>query len=384
VNVVDVAVILFAVALAGIGYERGLLRSALPLAGFVGGLWLGGRLAPELLSQGSKSAYAPVVALICGVGVGAFLAITLEGVGIAIEERMPQAGAIRRIDGFAGAILLVAMALFVAWAVGAVALHSPNPGVRGVRAAFQESRILRSLNEVLPPSGPLLNVLRRIDPTPAVRGPEPDVRPPDPAIASDPEVRSASGSVVKVLGTACGLGVEGSGWVAKPGVVVTNAHVVAGTDDTTVTPLDGAPLDATAVHFDPRNDVAILRVGSLGAPALSLVPDPQKGTSGAIIGYPENGPLAFAAARIGGTGTVLSEDAYGRGPVERSMTPFKGEVRSGNSGGPVVDGLGRVLATVFAANLGTKRPGGLGVPNSVVSNALSGPLEPTDTGPCTA
>ena len=74
---------------------------------------------------------------------------------------------------------------------------------------------------------------------------------------------------MRVLGTACGLAVQGSGWVAAPEVVVTNAHVVAGEDDTTVKLDGGDELDAQAIAFDPHNDVAVLRVPGLGAPALA-------------------------------------------------------------------------------------------------------------------
>ena len=74
-------------------------------------------------------------------------------------------------------------------------------------------------------------------------------------------MRAAGQSVVRVLGTACGLGVQGSGWVAADGVVVTNAHVVAGQDDTSVqVGGQGERLDAQAIHFDVRNDLAVLRV----------------------------------------------------------------------------------------------------------------------------
>ncbi len=102
---------------------------------------------------------------------------------------------------------------------------------------MQRSLILRELNAVLPPTGPLLNTLRALDPFPRIDGPEARVAPPRAAIARDPEVAAARESVVKILGTACGVGVEGSGWVVSPGVVVTNAHVVAGQEDTRVLPL---------------------------------------------------------------------------------------------------------------------------------------------------
>ena len=103
-----------------------------------------------------------------------------------------------------------------------------------------------------------------------------------------------------------------------------------------------------------------------------------------MIGYPENGPLTFTPARLGRTGQVTSQDSYGRGPVQRRMTPFRADVRSGNSGGPVVDLDGNVLTTVFAASTGPGAANGLGVPNDVVARALGGKLAPTDTGPCAA
>jgi S1-C subfamily serine protease len=286
-----------------------------------------------------------------------------------------------RVDGVGGALLLGALALVLSWAFGAAALNASSPGARDLRNALQRSQILSALNGVLPPSGPILNLLRHVDPVGRVRGPRADVGAPHAAIARDPDVRRAGDSVVKVLGSACGLGIEGSGWTAGRDLVVTNAHVVAGEADTTITAPSGTTYDATAVHYDPRNDLAILRVARLDLAPLRLANPVSSGTTAAVLGYPENGPFAISPARIGRTGTALSQDSYGRGPVEREMTPFRGRVRSGNSGGPAVDGAGRVLTTVFAAQQGGA-PGGLGVPNSVVRKALRGGLRPTGTGPC--
>jgi S1-C subfamily serine protease len=358
-----------------------LVASALPLAGFLGGAALGARIGPALLDQGAESRYAPLVAVLIGVVVGAFAAVALDGVAQALRPRIGS-GVVGTLDGIGGAALLGLLALLLAWGFGAVALHTSGHQARNLRETVQESTILAGLNDVLPPSGPLLHVLRRVDPTPPVQGPNANVAAPKGSIVADPDVERAAKSTVRVLGTACGLGVAGSGWVAGPGLVVTNAHVVAGEDDTTVTPNGGSELDVDVVHYDPRNDLAILRVPGLDLPALDLVASPAKGTDAAVIGYPENGPLAVVAARLGRTGEVTSDDSYGRGPVTRSMTPFRGEVRHGNSGGPVVDAAGDVLTTVFAASQGSGEPEGLGVPNGVVENALGGRLAPTDTGPC--
>jgi S1-C subfamily serine protease len=381
----DAGIAVFVFALAAVGWERGLIRSALPLIGFVAGAALGGRLGPELLSGGSESAYAPVVTLVSGLLLGAAMAILFEGVGSAIRQRAGMSEATGRLDGVGGAILLGGLGLLVAWAAGAVALHSSGSAAADLRTAVQRSAILGALNDVLPPSGPFLNVLRRIDPTPELEGPEAKVGPPDPKIAKDQEVDAAGESVVKVLGTACGLGVEGSGWVIGRDLVATNAHVIAGEDDTTVTPRAGSPeLEAEAVHYEPDDDFAVLRVPGLALPALRMDEQPASGTSGAVLGYPENGPFTVTPARLGTTAEVISQDSYGRGPVTRRMTSFRGDVRSGNSGGPVVDGDGRVLTTVFGSEKGKGRPaGGLGVPNEVAQEALSD-LEPTGTGPCAA
>lgn len=382
-NFVDLGIISFAIAFGAIGYGRGLVASALPLAGFVGGAAAGARIGPALLPGGGESQYAPLVAVLTGIVVGVFLAVALDGVGQMVRARLGH-GAPGAVDGLGGGLLLAALSLLIAWGFGAVALHASGPDARDLRQAVQRSTILAALNGVLPPSGPLLNVLRRVDPTPAIRGPEADVSPPDSAVTRDPEVEAAGASTVRVLGTACGLGVAGSGWVAGAGLVVTNAHVVAGEDDTTVSVEGGAELEAVAVHYEPRNDLAVLAVDGLDAPALRLAGRTPKGTDAAVIGFPENGPLAFTPARLGRTGTVTSEDSYGRGPVQRRMTPFRAAVRSGNSGGPLVDADGRVLATVFAATQGTGDSSGLGVPNSVVADALNARLGPTDTGPCAA
>jgi S1-C subfamily serine protease len=381
-NLVDLGIALFVLALGAIGAARGLVASVLPLIGFVGGAALGARIGPELLEGGSQSQYAPLVAVAIGILAGSVLAIALDGVAHAIRPQTGRGGILAFVDGAGGAVVLGALGVLLAWAFGAVALHTTGEQGREVRESVQRSTILAALNDLMPPSGPLLNVLRRVDPRPVVRGPDADVAAPDEAILEDPEVAAASASAVRVLGTACGLGVAGSGWVAAAGLVVTNAHVVAGEEDTTVRTSDGPELDAVVVHYDTRNDLAVLRAPGLGAEPLAVAGRAAKGAPAAVIGYPANGPLSVEAARLGRTGTVISQDSYGRGPVRRKMTPFRGQVRSGNSGGPVVGSDGAVLTTVFAASQG--EASGLGVPNGVLSRALSGPLEPTDTGPCAA
>jgi hypothetical protein len=379
VTVIDWIIVVFTVLMAIWGYAQGLVVGALSLIGFVGGGFVGSRVGPLLLSDGAHSPYAPVFALAGAFVIGGFLASTLEIVGVHLRNYLR--GPLGVVDGAAGAVLLACAGLVACWIGGAVALQTP--GARDLRRDIQRSTILRRLNDVLPPRT-VLNALARFDPFPQIQGPRAEVPPPTSKIARDPQVREAGRSVVRVLGTACGLGVEGSGWVARAGTVVTNAHVVAGEDDTTVQLRgEGDHLDAQAIWFDPKNDVAILRVDGLGsARPLETNVNAPPGTSGAVLGFPENGPFRVAAARLGATTTVITQDAYGRGPVRRRVTALRGHVRSGNSGGPLVDGRGRVLGTVFAATTGSGQRGGYAVPDTIVRSALDRAGRPVDTGPC--
>ena len=367
------ALVLVVVAALG-GALQGFVWSGLSLAGLVVGALVGGRLAPLFLSGGSKSAYAPAVALAGAVTFAVGLEILASALGAKLRRR--ERSGLRELDSVAGVVAGALTGLAVVWVLGAMALQLP--GQTALRRAVQRSLVLQRLNSIVPPRT-ILNALGRIDPFPGLAGPPLPSEPPDPSVLRRPGVRAAAPSVVRVLGTACGLGIEGSGWVARAGLVVTAAHVVAGEHDTTVATLSGASLRAQAVAYDARNDLAVLRVAGRTARPLRLV-EPVSGTSVAIVGYPENGPLDAVAGRIGVTRTVFSEDAYGNGPVSRTVTSLSGEIRHGDSGAPAVDASGAVRATVFASRLSGS--GGYGVPAGLVRRALSSARGPVSTGPC--
>jgi S1-C subfamily serine protease len=385
---VDWLIVLFTLLLAIYGYAQGFIVGALSLLGFAVGAFVGTRLGPLLLPGGSHSRYAPLFGLAGALLAGGVLASGFEGIGLRARSGLRLPG-LRTADGVLGAALTACVGLGIAWIIGAVALQSTNS--QPLRQDIQRSAILRELNQLLPPSGPVLHALARFDPLPSVRGPAAEVPPPTRGILAAPGVRTAERSVVRIVGQACGLGIEGSGWLAAPGLVVTNAHVVAGETDTVVQ-VDGHPPDlaATAVVFDAHDDIAVLRVPSLGVPALALVPDPRSGTAAAIIGYPLDGPLDAEPGRLGQTEQVSTEDAYGNGPILRTISSLRGRVRPGNSGGPLVDAAGRVLATVFAAITGGSprgRAGGFAVPNALVAHELAVARArhgSVGTGPCAA
>jgi hypothetical protein len=366
---IDWLIVAFCALLAFYGYLQGFIVGAMSLVGFALGAFIGTRVGPLLLPNGSHSQYAPLFGLLGALLAGGVLASGFEGVGLRARSVLRLPG-LRTVDGVLGAALTACVGLGIAWIVGAVALDSA--GSPSLRTSIERSKILRGLDELLPPSGPILHALARIDPLPSVNGPAANVPPPNRAVLSSHGARAAAPSVVRVLGTACGVGIEGSGWVAAPGLIVTNAHVVAGESDTVIQ-RGGQPPDLTAqiVDFDPHDDVAVLRVGGLNLPTLRLAARAAAGRSGAILGYPQDGPFNAEPARLGQTEPVRTEDAYGTGTVVRSVTALRGLIRPGNSGGPIVDASGDVLATVFAAITGGGDKGGFAVPNATVQRQLA-------------
>jgi S1-C subfamily serine protease len=190
-----------------------------------------------------------------------------------------------------------------------------------------------------------------LEPDPARRLPGPGAPEVEAAVAR------AATSTVKVLGTGCGRVQTGSGFVAASGLVVTNAHVVAGVDAPRVESRPGRS-SATPVLFDPDLDVAVLRVEQLDArPSPLLSTEVGRGARAAAIGYPGGGPLRAAPAVVLAQYDALGRDIYSRGLTRRPVYELQAQVRAGNSGGPVVDPEGRIIGVVFSrsashANIG--------------------------------
>jgi uncharacterized membrane protein required for colicin V production len=361
----DVIALVIIVLTTLAGFRRGLVTGVLSLAGLAGGAYVGARVGPSLIGA-THARWLPLVAL----GGAILLASVGQSIGVMIGRHLRRGllvlGPLRVFDNVGGSMLGAAIGLAICWVVGAVLLYLP--GQTELRRYVQESSILTTLNDQFPPAK-LIDRLGRIDPFTAITGPQASVDAPDPSVLGAAGINASARSVVRVVGYACGLGIEGSGWVAGPGLVVTNAHVVAGVNAPRVERNGGgALLKATVVSFDRTNDVAVLRVPGLRAPALRLL-DAGQGTAGALLGYPGNGPYTETPVRIGKNVPIIGRDAYGRFPTSRVVTTVRGTIRSGNSGGPIVDPQGRVIATVFALRRGSD--GGYGVPTAFVRAALA-------------
>lgn len=371
VDLIALAVIVLSVLA---GFRRGLVVGVFSLAGLALGAYVGARVGPSIV--GERARWLPVVAL----GGAILVASVGRAIGAMIGRHLRRGllvlGPLRVFDNVGGAMLGLAVGVVLCWAIGAVLLYTP--GQTELRRYAQDSAVLSRLNTEYPPSR-LIDTLANIDPFATLAGPAAGVDAPDPAVLNSSGVNGAALSVVRVIGHACGLGIEGSGWVAAKGLVVTNAHVVAGVDSPRVDRNDGVLLDATVVSFDKVNDIAVLRVRGLTARPLPLV-DAVENTPGALLGYPRNGPYAETPVRVGREAQIIGRDAYGTFPTPRRVTTLRGSVQSGNSGGPVVDAEGRVLTTVFAQRAGTD--GGYGVPSSIVRTALVTAGEKAIRAPC--
>lgn len=347
------------------GFRRGLVLSAFSLVGLAVGAYVGSRIAPHILSGGSDSKWTPVAGLIGAVLGAVLLQFGALTVGSFIRGGM-RFTALRLVDSAGGLLLGGAIGVGIVWVGASVALLSP--GETGFRHEVERSAIVKQLDSALPPRT-LLNLLDRIDPLPSVIGPRAPSLPPSEGVLRDPSIRAATTRIVKILGTACGQGVEGSGWVAGRNLIVTAAHVVAGEHDTIVRiPGRVLPPLADVVVLDIHNDVAVLRVSGVDLKPLRFA-DPESDASVAILGYPLDGGLTATPARIGRTATVLTQDALEHGPVARSITAVAGRIQYGDSGGPAVDTAGRVESMVFAKRRGS--PSGFGVPPSIIRSDLA-------------
>ena len=378
VALIDWFIIGFVLLAAAWGFRQGLIVGLFGLSGLVIGVVLGSRVTPLLLDSGSNSPYTPLFALL-GAVLGGTLALAVAiSLGDGLRTLAVRGPFGRLLDGTGGALLAAAIGIGIAWIAGAALVYSTAPG--DLRGEVRQSELLSRINGFMPPSGPLIQAIYKIDPFPRVATSPGEISAPASGVGRVAEVRSAALSVVRVSGLSCGVGVMGSGWAIAPNTVITNAHVIAGHEETEVQTVDGRVAEATPIAFNPRNDIAVLSVG-LDLNPLPMSAGVRRDATAAVIGYPNDGPLTITPARAGVTRTVLADNAYGVGPFERRMVTLRGRVVRGNSGGPIVGTSGSVLGTVFAAT--TEGPqGGLAVPNGIVAGIVNRATGPVDTGRC--
>lgn len=375
VTLLDLIAVVWIVFSCFQGARRGLVANALSLIGFAAGAVIGSRLAPHLLAAGAASPWLPAATLVAALLLG-LAAQALAGTAAGQIRHHLLRGPLETIDTAGGLAVGAVFGVALVWLAAVVAVQQP---MLGLRSDVQRYEILPALLKALPASS-VLSALAQFDPLPVIPSLA-DRSLPAPTPGAVPALGAAR-SVFKIEGNACGLIVQGSGWAISPHLIVTNAHVVAGEKQPGVSP-DGGQITAkgTVVAISADDDIAVIRVPYLRLHPLRLANQDAAGGNVALVGYPENGPLTINSGRAGSSVTVITPDAYGNHVHARTVVPLRGLLRHGDSGGPVVNPAGRVVAMMFAAD--SAGHGGFGVPidaiRSVVANASDAPVS---TGPC--
>ncbi len=355
-NYVDL-VLIGLLAVAGFsGYRKGLITAVLSLLGAVGGALLGLQVAPALASHVDEQlakigigGVLVVVGILVGMAVGTYL-----GSLVARQLRWQPAVAVDRGLGMVGQMVAV---LALAWLVALPIAALPVPSLS---SQIRSSSLIASVDKVMPPQAEKVSsglrslftgsgfppILAPLAPAPSV-----PVDAPDESLTLDPDITGQQGSILKVRTQApqCGASMEGTGFGVAPGMVATNAHVVAGSASVSVETATGA-LPAQVVEYDSAVDLAVLRVHGLTAEPLVFARQPAKtGDDAAAAGYPLDGPFTVSPMRIRAQTALRGPDIYARDTVTREVYTLRGSVRPGNSGGPLLAPDGTVVGVIFGA-----------------------------------
>ncbi len=356
---VDIVLILIAVLAVLGGWRRGALVTAASLVGLVGGALLATAVAPGLVDWLAGLGWNSPVQRAVATGAVLVLSIGLAVTALTILAQLLRRviGAVRigrGLDALGGSVLGLLTWAVVVWLLAG---FLQTTGIPAVTQVVSSSRVVAALDAVAPvPSSTALGTLNSaLDdsgfPQVFAFGPETiqDAPAPDPSIPQ--AVNDAAGGVVRILSSApsCGSDAEGSGWVVAGDRVMTNAHVVAGSEKTWVQ-LGGTGelLAAELVVFDPDRDLAVLAVPGLGVDPLPLGSELAAGDSAVVAGYPENGPYDTESARVREVIEAVGRDIYEQDAVTREIYSLRSLVRPGNSGGPLFAADGTVVGVVFA------------------------------------
>jgi S1-C subfamily serine protease len=392
-DLLDLALLVIAVAFAVSGYRQGFIVGTLSFIGFVGGAVLGAEFGPSIsraiVGGQTQQDVVAVVLLIVFAIVGQFV---FSSVGAYVRQSMTSTSS-TVLDAVGGSVVSVLSMLLIAWAIGSVLTAS---SFQGVVTQVDNSKVLSTMDKVMPSQAKtMFSEFRQM----LASGPFPQVfsgigaahlfaiSAPDPAVLNNPGYQAATSRVLKVQGTAmsCDRSIEGSGFVYAPQHVLTNAHVVAGVNQgPTVTTSSGRTYRAKVVLYDPQVDIAVLYVPGLDLSPLHFDYQGQAGASAVVAGYPLDRGFTQDAARIGGTQNAVGPDIYQTGQVNRQIFEIRANVEPGNSGGPLLSPSGTVYGVVFAAAVDASNTGFALTANEVSADAHAGANQtfPTSTQGC--
>jgi len=354
INLIDVLIVVAALVGLANGYRRGFWLSLAQYLGLLIGVMLGAASARYVLdylaiNNASARPLGAVLVLVIGGSLGSSIGFA---VGEPIRRKILRTGIHTSTDSVAGAALSAFAVLVMCWFLGLSFSRGPSPEIA---QQIQRSTVLHALDTFAPRPPPFLasvqQVLAGVQFPPVFAGLEPTLPGalPIPATVDSPGINRTAQNVVKVSSVGCGGIVTGSAFPVGKGYVVTNAHVVSGTTSHNIQKADGTSMHATVVFFDPERDVAVLYAPGFTATGVTFGSG-QRGTQGAVIGYPGGGVERTVPAVVDGSVQAQGRDIYNENLVTRQIFVLQASVRPGNSGGPLVDTQGRVLGMVFATS----------------------------------
>lgn len=352
----DIAIIGVALIAAISGWRSGALGSLMSFIGVILGAIAGVMLAPHVVgfvSSPRAKLFTALFLILALVVIGEVAGVVL---GRAVRGSI-RSGPVRVVDSLVGVALQLVVVLVAAWLLGSPLTTSNQTNLAG---AAKGSKVISEVDKYAPEwlravpkrMSALLSTSGLPDVLEPLRTPAPTVDAPDASLADSLVVGKSRSSVVKIRGvaTACQKVLEGTGFVIAPNRVMSNAHVVAGSDSVTVEAEDGKKYDATVVSYDPNADISILDVPNLPLQPLQFAEEPAKtGTDAVVLGFPGGGDFVATPARVREIIELSGPDIYKTTTVNREVYTIRGLVRQGNSGGPMINRAGQVIGVVFGA-----------------------------------
>ena len=393
-NFIDVFIAAAFLVFGLIGFRRGILRTVLSITGLLVGGAAGAIATPSIQSLISNNAFGfkPTIGLtsiILGASLGMFLFGILGSFLRVVLLPFPFMKTIDSLIGFGLAIIAVAS---ISSTLSSAAQVIPNKTVNNL---FSQSQFIAQIDLYLPER--FKNAAQKIQnvitdsPLPEVFKSLVESRITPTQLESDvaiPEIVTKSvASTVRIDGIAesCSAAMVGTGFIVSPERVITNAHVVAGVIDPVVTVSNSkTQLSGKVIAIDRKKDIAIIYVPGLNGEKLTFIGPATPNEIGFVVGYPNGGNLRTSAVSVSSEFESIGTDIDGNGETKRDVIVFGGDVRPGNSGGPLLNEQGQVLGVVFAADAENKNTGYALAPSEVAKlvSETSSVMEAIETGNC--
>lgn len=332
------------------GYRRGFFLTLGSVVGFVIGAVAAFYLTPVLvgMTSGGWRILVAILSLVLLISLGQALGLAIARPLRRLSEKTGL-GVLERISGALLNVITCALVIVI------LSFSAGQLGIASVTKTIGNSRVITALESITP--DPVRQGIAQARAAVLAQSGIPELSEqlfpaeaaPSESLDNDALARAAE-SVVRVDGTAeaCSQTQSGSGFVAAPGMVVTNAHVVSGVTEPIVETQAGRAYSGTVVYYDAQTDLAVIEAPDLPAAALATGSDAAAGDLVEFMGYPLGGPFSSRSATVQGLGYTSTRSTDGTRSAPRQIYQLAADVQQGNSGGPLLDEQGRVIGVIFA------------------------------------